>query len=64
MLNQTEKPQGQRSLEYSYRDNPLIVTRGSPIPAGAVADPGRDQFRAALPAWDGGLADPVRALRR
>ena len=39
MPNLTKKPKDVSRLEYSYRDNLLIVTRGSPIPAGAVATP-------------------------
>jgi glycogen operon protein len=35
---------GTKPVEYSYRDSPLIVTRGSPIPAGAIATPGGINF--------------------
>ena len=36
MPNLVEKPEKPHSIEYSYRDSPLIVSRGSPLPAGAV----------------------------
>ena len=41
LIEQTKEP---RAVEYSYRDNPLIVTRGSPLPAGAVATPAGINF--------------------
>ena len=48
----------------AYRDRMLLVTRGSPLPRGGDSDAQRDQFRLALPARDGGLAGPLRAVRR
>ena len=47
-----------------YRDRTLMVTRGTPLARGRDPDAHRDQLRAALPARDGGLAGPLRAVRR
>ena len=44
MPNVIDKAKENRPAEYSYRDNPLIVTRGSPLPAGAVATPAGINF--------------------
>ena len=40
----TVQPQLIRGLEYSYRDRPLMVTRGSPLPAGATPTPSGINF--------------------
>ena len=50
------------TLEYHYRDHPLVVSRGSPAPRWRDADAQRNQLRVDLPARDGRLAGAFRTV--
>ena len=50
--------------EFHYREHPLIVSRGCPVPRGSDADAQRDQLRAHLPPRHGRMAHPVGTVRR
>ena len=39
-----EKPKELLSVEFAYRDRPLVVTRGSPLPAGTISTPAGINF--------------------
>ena len=64
MPNLIEKTKDVKPAEYTYRDRIRWSSPRQPAAGGCDRHAQRDQLRPALPARDGGLAGPLRALRR